>query len=172
MNNENRFDDPNGQQPEDRKVNLGRHKAQCTICKHPNCKEIEEAWLNWSSPAKIEYDYRVSRDALYRHCHALGLFSKRRKNLIRPYERIVERMDGVDFNGANVISALKEIEKLDSAEKASDAAQSADPKPAAQETTAKGSDSCALGGSSTRTLADALFGKAPEVRNLSMQKTY
>jgi hypothetical protein len=153
-------DDTNGQQPEDRKVNLGRHKAQCSVCKHPNCKEIEEAWVSWVGLGAIEYEYKVSLYAIRRHCLAFNLRSKRRKNLIRAYERIVERMDGVDFNGANVLSALKEIAKLDNAEKVVDTAQSTDEKPVAQEEPAKERDDGVLGGPLTA-LLDKMPGLEP-----------
>jgi len=148
------------EQPEDRKVNLGRHRAQCSVCKHLNCKDIEEAWLDWTSPAKIKFDFGVSRDALYRHCRALGLDSKRRRNLMPVYEGIVEYWRTVGYTGSNILSALKEIAKSVSAEKVVDTAQSADEKPAAQEETAKESDSGALAGPLAELLDNV--GKAAE----------
>jgi hypothetical protein len=107
-------------------VSIGRHRAQCTICKHPNCREIEDAWLDWCSPAKIEYAYQVSRDSLYRHCHAFGLFSKRRRNIMRAYERIAERLDTVNYSGSTVVSALGVLVKLVNDQKAAEGVQSAE----------------------------------------------
>lgn len=130
-----------------REVSLGRHKAQCSICKHPNCKEIERDWLDWVGLATIEFEYKVSRHSIRRHCLALGLVSKRRRNIIRALERIAERHDTVDLSGSNVVSAIKEIVKLIGAQKAVEAAQSADEKPAAQEEMAKESDNGAIAGS-------------------------
>lgn len=140
------MNDPEGQQPE-RDVSLGRHKAQCSICKHPQCEEIEEAWLSWIGVATIESKYKVSRDSVYRHAHALGLFSKRRRSLIPAYERIIERGDTVNYNGSNIIAALRALEKLIQAEHEAEAAQTEDPKPAFEETSAKESDNAAVGGS-------------------------
>lgn len=140
------MNDPDGQQPE-REVSLGRHKAQCSVCKHTQREEIEEAWLNWTGLATIEFKYKVSRDSVYRHAHALGLFSKRRRSLIPAYERIIERGDTVNYNGSNIIAALRALEELIQAEKEAEAAQAADPKPVFEETSAKESDNGAVGGS-------------------------
>ena len=69
-------------------VNLGRHKAQCSICLHPECKEVEQCWIDWEHISHIEYVYHISRDAMYRHAHALRLASSfgpfRRFNLAHP----------------------------------------------------------------------------------------
>jgi hypothetical protein len=106
--------------------NLGRHKAQCSICNSSYLNEIEESWLNWSSPAKIEYDFRVSRHSLYRHCHAFNLFTKRRQNLLMAYERIAERADTIQFSGSNVLTALGVVSKLMEAQKAAERVPSAE----------------------------------------------
>lgn len=151
----------NVQQSDRREVSLGRHKAQCSVCKHPNCKEIEDAWLDWCSLVKIEYAYQISRDSLYRHCHAFGLFSKRRRNIIRAYERIADRWDTVEYNGSNIIAALRDLFKLINAEKAAEATQSADPKTTARQTTAKESKSSAPDGSFAA-LFDQISGAQPE----------
>ena len=154
--------DPNDTkgQPTEREVSRGRHMAQCSICKHPQREEIEETWLNWTGLATIEFKYKVSRDSVYRHAHALGLFSKRRSNLIPSYERIVERGDTISYSGSNIISALRELEKLIQVEKAAEAVQSADPKPASQETPAKESDNGVVAGSLV-TLLDEMPGAQP-----------
>jgi hypothetical protein len=110
----------NGQQTAEREVSLGRHRAQCTICKHPNCKEIENAWLDWCSPATIVHAYQISGDSLYRHCHAFGLFSKRRRNIIRAYERIAELSDTVKYSGSNVLTAFGALMKLVNDQKAAE----------------------------------------------------
>jgi hypothetical protein len=136
----------------EREVSLGRHRAQCSICRHPQRDEIEEAWLDWTGLATMECKYKVSRDSIYRHSRAFGLDTKRRRNLIPAYEHIVERGDVVGYNGSNVISALRELAKLISAQEAAEAAQSADPKPAAQGTTGKERDNGALAGSLTALL--------------------
>lgn len=103
--------DTMGQQPDEREVSLGRHRAQCSICRHPNCQDIEEAWVDWTSPEKIAYDYQISKDSLYRHCHALHLFAKRRENRMRVYEKILERLDLTKLSGGTILAAAKEYDK-------------------------------------------------------------
>ena len=44
----------------------------------PNA-EVEQCWIDWEHISHIEYVYHISRDAMYRHAHALGLFEKRKK---------------------------------------------------------------------------------------------
>lgn len=87
------------QQKDGHLINPERHAAQCTICHHPRRTEVEEAWISWTSPEKIAYDFKVSRVAIYRHCHALGLFRKRQKNLERFYEKIIEKLDLTKVTG-------------------------------------------------------------------------
>jgi predicted DNA-binding protein YlxM (UPF0122 family) len=94
-------------EPDEREVSLGRHRAQCSICSHPNCDQIEEQWLDWVSPERTADIFKVSRFAIYRHCRALNLFVKRRKNRMRIYERMAERADVTELSSASVLAAVK-----------------------------------------------------------------
>jgi hypothetical protein len=94
-------------------VSLRRHKRQCSVCKHPQCAEIEREFLNWESPAQIATDYGLTdRDVVYRHASALGLSEKRRKNLRAALERIVEKVKYVEVNGATVVAAIQALAKI------------------------------------------------------------
>jgi hypothetical protein len=102
-------------------------------------------------------------------------------------EKVLERVDWTEFTGSNCISMLIEYQKINlaeekakaeppsdaetlqpdttqqldaNAEKAVDAAQSADPKPSAQETTAKERDNGAHVGPLTK-LLDEMVGAEP-----------
>jgi hypothetical protein len=109
-------------------VNLGRHKSQCSICLHPNCKEIEEYWIDWGHISHIENVYGVSRDAMYRHAHALDLSGKRRKNITRALERIIEKVEATSPSASAVVSAVKAYVKLNSSGQGTEQAQGTDPK--------------------------------------------
>src|SRR5213083_2461081 len=87
-------------------VNLGRHKAQCSICLHAECKEVEQWWIDWEHISHIEYVYHISRDAMYRHAHALGLFEKRKKNIMRALERIIEQVGATSPSSSAVVAAI------------------------------------------------------------------
>jgi len=42
-------------------MNRARHKAQCTICAHAECAEIETGFVNWASPANLAEQYGPRR---------------------------------------------------------------------------------------------------------------
>jgi hypothetical protein len=93
-------------------VNLGRHEYHCTICSHVKREEIEQAFVNWSSPAGIIEQYGVSRDSVYRHAHALGLMEKRRRNVRAALERIIEKAGEVEASATAVVSAVSAYAKI------------------------------------------------------------
>jgi hypothetical protein len=93
-------------------VNKGRHEAQCTICNHAKREEIDQAFVNWSSPDRIGEQYGVSRDSTYRHAHALGLMEKRRRNVRVALERIIEKAGEVEASATAIVSAVSAYAKI------------------------------------------------------------
>jgi hypothetical protein len=83
--------------------------SQCSICQCPNCEEIEEAFVNWGSTPDMSERYSVSRDAIYRHAHAFGLFRKRTRNIKRALEPIIERGERMKygFTPGAFVSAIR-----------------------------------------------------------------
>jgi hypothetical protein len=115
-------DNPRKLTDEEQRARLRRHQAQCSVCRHPQCQEIEEAWMNWANTTLLAKDYGVSRDAVYRHMRALDLFKVRQQRVKIVYEKILERMDMVSVNGATLLAALKDytaLLKQEEAERAS-----------------------------------------------------
>jgi hypothetical protein len=60
------------------RVNLIRHKIQCTICTHGRCIEIEAMFLatafkDFGRLSRNCAAFGVSRYAIYRHAHTTGL---------------------------------------------------------------------------------------------------
>jgi len=92
---------------EGQSASLRRHQSQCSICSHPQRQEIEEAWLGWANTTALADEFRLSRHALYRHMHVLGLFQERQKRVRRLYEKILERTDLTSFSGSDLLKALK-----------------------------------------------------------------
>lgn len=87
---------------------LERHRAHCTICRHPRREEIEQDFLGWSSPRELAETYRLaSYRAIYRHAEAMGLFDRRRKNIQRATDRIIERVGNLEPNALAVIAAIR-----------------------------------------------------------------
>jgi hypothetical protein len=76
----------------------------------------------------IESQYAVSRDSLYRHAHALDLFSKRRKNLPMALDKIIERVDVTQISGSVILSAIKAHAKISGAGQAREPVQTTEPK--------------------------------------------
>jgi len=93
-------------------VNLGRHMAQCSICDSPHRDVIEERWVNWCNTSALADNYKVSRDAIYRHMHAFGLFRLRRQNVVRVLERIIEKVDFAPPSCGQILTAINTYMKL------------------------------------------------------------
>ena len=93
-------------------VNLGRHMAQCSVCDSPHRDEIEERWVNWRNTSTLAEIYKVSRDAIYRHMHAFGLFRLRRQNIARVLERIIEEADFARASCGQILTAINAYMKL------------------------------------------------------------
>ena len=94
-------------------VSLSRHKAQCSICAHEKCAEMETAFMNWESPASITKQYGLAdRTTVYRHAHALGLFEKRKRNVRAALERIIEKSGEVEVTASWVVSAIQAYAKI------------------------------------------------------------
>jgi hypothetical protein len=93
-------------------VNQGRHESQCSICRHQQREEIEQEFLSWKSPNRIGEEFKVSRDSIYRHAHALNLLEPRRRNVRCALERIIEHADDVRVNAAAIVSAVAAYSKL------------------------------------------------------------
>jgi len=106
---------PANRSPKRKRVNRGRHQYGCKVCSHPKREEIEHEFINWGSPTVIGKQYGLSRDSLYRHAHALGLFPKRQRNVRAALERIIERADEVKVNAAAVVSAVRAYASINSA---------------------------------------------------------
>jgi len=96
-------------------VNQARHEYRCTVCTHAKRDEIEQAFVDWESPTEICKQYRVSRDAIYRHVHAKDLLEKRRRNVRSALERIIERSGEVQVSASAVVSAIAAYAKINAA---------------------------------------------------------
>lgn len=103
-------------------ASLRRHQSQCSVCTHPQRQEIEEAWLNWANTIDLADRCGLSRDAVYRHMHALGLFHERQTRRKRLYENILERAPITSFRGSDIVKLLKEYAELCEREEANQAA--------------------------------------------------
>ena len=96
------------------RVGVGRHEHRCTICAHPLRDDIEQAFVNWVSTKRTAKAYGISRDAIYRHAHALGLLDRRRRNVRAALEHIIEHAGEVEVNAAAVVGAVSAYARINS----------------------------------------------------------
>jgi hypothetical protein len=97
----------------DKQPNLGRHKRNCTICSHARRQEIEADFVAWRSPIAITGEYGLrDRSTVYRHAHALGLFTERQRNVRAALEKIIERAGDVEVSASAVVSAVQAYAKI------------------------------------------------------------
>ncbi len=97
-------------------ANLGRHKRNCSVCRHEQREEIESAFVGWRSPASVAEEFGLAdRASVYRHAHALGLFDKRRRNIRAALERIIEKAGEVDVTASAVVAAVQAYAKINGA---------------------------------------------------------
>lgn len=106
---------PQSRKPATRTVNPVRHESQCRICVHPQRAQIDLEFVNWTSPTRIATKYRLSRDSVYRHARATGLFPKRQRNVRAALEKIIEKAGEVKVNASVVVSAVSVYARINSA---------------------------------------------------------
>jgi hypothetical protein len=97
-------------------VNVGRHEANCSICAHPNRADIERDFIDWQSPKRIAEEYGLSgRTPIYRHASALGLLTKRERNIRVALVKIIEKAGEVDVTAQSVVAAIQAYSKINAA---------------------------------------------------------
>jgi hypothetical protein len=96
----------------DRDISLARHRAKCSLCAHAQREEIEQEFVDWTSPTAIATTYSLSRDSIYRHAGAMGLLFKRQKNIRCALEKIIEHASEVEVNAGAVVSAIQAYAKI------------------------------------------------------------
>ena len=87
-------------------ISLIRHESHCSICAHAQRDDIEQEFVNWTSPTRIAKRYNVSRDSIYRHARAQGLMLKRHRNVRTALEKIIEHASEVKPNANSVVAAV------------------------------------------------------------------
>ena len=103
-----------GNTPEDPgNSSFSYHKRRCLVCKHPDCRAIEEEFLHWISPAHITEKYGLrDRTCIYRHAHATGLFHLRRANHRDALEYLIERNAEVKLTFSSVVCAVEACARI------------------------------------------------------------
>jgi len=83
---------------------LARHARKCAVCAHPDRDAIEGDFVRWAALERIAAQYNLSdRSTLYRHAHATGLFARRKQELGRVLESILEAAETCTLDTADMI---------------------------------------------------------------------
>jgi hypothetical protein len=96
----------------EKSVSRACHAGRCKLCHHPKREEIEREWTDWGNTAQMADQYGLTRDSIYRHAHALGLFAKRQRNIRKALEHIIEKSADVEVTAAAVVAAVQAYSKI------------------------------------------------------------
>jgi hypothetical protein len=89
------------------RTSLARHRRVCTICAHPQREAIDEAFLQWQSPAHIIKGFKLaSRTSVYRHAHATGLYDRRSRNTRFALGVLIEQAQRVQPSAGDIVRAV------------------------------------------------------------------
>ncbi|MGH9737769.1 MAG: hypothetical protein ACRD4X_04180 [Candidatus Acidiferrales bacterium] len=84
------------------------HARKCSICRHPQRSEIEQAFLDWQCISSIATEFQLrGRNALYRHARAVGLLADRNRAVRGALARIIEKVCDVEPDAAAIVRAIE-----------------------------------------------------------------
>lgn len=87
---------------------ISYHARKCSICRHPQRSEIEQAFLDWQCISSIATEFQLSgRNALYRHARAVGLLANRNRAVRSALARIIEKVCDVEPDAAAIVRAIE-----------------------------------------------------------------
>lgn len=87
---------------------LSYHSRKCSVCRHPQRTEIEQALLDWECISSITAEFQLpGRTALYRHARAVGLFARRNRGLRGALARIIEKASQVEPDALSIVRAVE-----------------------------------------------------------------
>jgi hypothetical protein len=89
-----------------------RHERRCTICSHRDRADIEANFIEWAQPSEIARECRVTRNAVYRHARAAGLFTRRDRNLRFALGRLIESVDSVQPTADSIVRAIHAFARI------------------------------------------------------------
>jgi len=83
---------------------FSRHPRRCSICSHPDRDAIEGDFIRWRSPDRIARDYNLpDRASVYRHAHYANLFQRRKREVARVLESLLESADSCPIEAADMV---------------------------------------------------------------------
>jgi hypothetical protein len=93
-------------------IDLARHQRRCSICHHPKCDEIEEAFLQWYNIRVIKREFEIDESAMYRHAHALNLFKERNLSLRSALEFVIQEAQHIRPSAEGLVKAIRAYTRI------------------------------------------------------------
>ncbi|MGH9689065.1 MAG: hypothetical protein ACRD5K_18485 [Candidatus Acidiferrales bacterium] len=92
---------------------ISYHCRKCSICRHPQRSEIEQAFLDWECISSITTEFQLpGRTALYRHARAVGLLGNRNQGLRGALARIIEKACDAEPDAMAIVRAVELFARL------------------------------------------------------------
>jgi hypothetical protein len=94
---------------------FSRHARRCVVCAHPDRDAIEGDFIRWSSPSAMAKTYKIAdRASIYRHAHSTGLFDRRKREVGRVLETVLENVEQCPVESFDtIIRAARLYTRLD-----------------------------------------------------------
>jgi hypothetical protein len=90
---------------------LKQHKAKCTICKHPDKKEIELDFIHCIPHSHICQRYTITPQTIRLHANATGLIKKRDRKSF--YWHLVENAPMNKITMESSLEAAKQLDRIE-----------------------------------------------------------
>jgi hypothetical protein len=91
---------------------LLRHQRDCKVCRHAKLEEVEQDFISWHAPGQIAKRYSIPERAIFRHAHALALFTRRNRNVKAALGVIIEKVHRVKITGPTIVAAICALSKI------------------------------------------------------------
>jgi hypothetical protein len=94
---------------------LEKHRAQCSICRHPQLREIEDDYLEWVSGREIARRYKLpTHHTVSDHAQATGLVYRRVRNITLALDSVIEHVHELTPTMSNVLAAIRMMTDINS----------------------------------------------------------
>lgn len=109
--------------PAPRSDTEARHMGACSVCRHPDRREIEALYAGWADPRLLAEAYGLTVRALRRHVAIFGLGRVRNRNIAAGLGRLIERalrqLDSRDYEVSveELLALVREVRELQGAER-------------------------------------------------------
>jgi hypothetical protein len=103
---------PQSQPKSQTEIDLARHERYCTICRHPDREEIEEAFLQWWNVRIIRREFEIEERAIYRHARALKLFKQRNLGLRSALEFVIQEAQHIRPSAEGLVKAIRAYTRI------------------------------------------------------------